>query len=131
MKQPREYHQLHNRPPGDEPGAADRVLASLGLPPAVVPRWAILSLRRGEQVEGKWVDARLRWSFTCVKCLKDVFLIHPYIPPALEEVSLDGHIDGYSLTPTNDVRLHPCPVEWVTVGWDGLEVLNLDDFGGS
>ena len=129
MPRDKDYWRFHSRPPGDEPGGIDRVLASLGLPPLLIPRWATMALRRNEQVEGRWIDTRLRWYFTCTKCCKDVFIIHPYIPPALEELIPHGGVsDKETLeTPVNDVKLHPCPIEWVTVGWDGLETRNLEN----
>ena len=101
---------LLNKPLADAPGAALN-----GLPDKPqLPNWAVQALRRGEDVPGKLLPMYLRWYQPCPVCKRVVFLIHPYVMPALEEVAPDGYTDLVALgtrslvDPINPIQPHPC-----------------------
>lgn len=115
----RARYQL-NRPLADAPGAA---LEGLPLKPQL-PNWAVQALRRGEDVPGKLLPMYLRWHQPCPICSRVVFLIHPYLMPALEEVAPDGYTDLVELgarslsDPLNPIQPHPCRFYDKEASWD-------------
>lgn len=108
----------------DAPGALLEAVA--GLPPAAYPRWAMLALRRGEDAPGRVVPMYERWYQPCPVCGRLVFLIHPYLMPALEEIVPAGNtsdleqLGRQSLTdPMNLIRTHePCRFFDRSEPWD-------------
>jgi hypothetical protein len=76
-----------------------------------------------------------RWHQTCPVCGKTCFLIHPFLMPALEELT-EGLTDFLELgalstvDPENLIRPHPCRFWDRDVAWDFEEpqTLNLKDY---
>ena len=121
-----------NRPLPDQPGAALN-----GLPDKPqLPKWARAALNRGEDVPGKILPMYLRWYQPCPVCRKVVFLIYPYLMPALEEVAPDGYTDLVELgtrsleDPINPIQPHPCRFYEQDEDWTApfRDVFNLEKF---
>ncbi len=78
------------------------------------PRWAKLALDRGEPVPGKFLPMWARWYDTCPICQAVVFLSHPFLMPAWEEVVPEGkrsdllEFGPRSLNrPAHPIKFHP------------------------
>lgn len=108
----------------DQPGA---ILAHLtSHPPEPMPRWAMLALRRGEDVPGRVIPMPERWYWSCPVCARIVFLIHPYLMPALEEFLPEGTTSDLEelgcqtfAEPMNLIRTHePCRFLDRSEPWD-------------
>ncbi len=58
------------------------------------PRWAQLALNRGDEAPGHYEPMWARWYDVCPQCGACVFLVHPFLMPAFEEVvSAGGELD--------------------------------------
>ncbi len=78
------------------------------------PQWAKHALARGEAVSGHYLPMWTRWYDQCPICGQVVFLSHPFVMPAWEEVVPEGKVSDLleygprSLNrPSHPIKFHP------------------------